>query len=95
MSNQNLLRRRVQVVLKLHQRHIVTLSLLGPLEVKLEIVRNILLYIQLVSSQTVRHVHRSLRQLPSFVGILKLVVNVANTIVSMLDHLNQSISTNR
>lgn len=58
--NQQFLRRFEDVVLEIVERHVVACRLVQPLEVVLEVVRDVLLYVELVDGQAVGYEHGSL-----------------------------------
>jgi len=65
------------------------------LEVKLEIIRNVLLDVEFINCEAVGDVYSCLRQLFCRIRLLLLVIDVCNGIVGVFDDLYSNMLTNR
>jgi len=93
--DESLLRGLTDVPLEAAQRHVVAGLLLQPLKVVFEVVADVLLDVELVDGETVDDVECGLREFGAHVGILVLVVLLANGVVGVLHDLYDAWGTKR
>lgn len=78
----------LNVILEFLQRHVVSRPLSCPLEIGLEILRDKLLDVQLISGQAVCNIHCSFGQTTALGCLLLVVVLLRNRIIGQLNYVS-------